>query len=113
VVGLSLSSPEILVDVSLPLVLPPAATEVLDVILAPRNELTISGNLTITSDDPITPTLVLPIQMEILDLQVATNAQTETGVVPLGSALTILVVPADGVHVERGALHYRPAGETE
>jgi hypothetical protein len=83
--------------------------DTLTVFLEPLAEIGTPEDLRIASNDPVTPTLSIPITADVRALAVVTNAQTESGVAPLGEALTIHVVPGDGVHVERGALFHRSA----
>jgi hypothetical protein len=95
---------------SFPFDLAPGSADTLAVFLEPLTDIGIPEDLRIASNDPVTPTLSIPITADVRALTVITNAQTETGIAPLGEALTIQVVPGDGVHVERGTLFHRPAG---
>jgi hypothetical protein len=108
--SLTLPSLEMGIDCFPPLILAPGDSEPVAVALLPREELSVVGALAIGSDDPVNPTISLPILADIRGLVVETTAQTETGTAPLGDALTIQVIPAAGVNVERGTLFHRPAG---
>jgi hypothetical protein len=87
----------------------PDVTDSLIVSLEPRTELVAAGDLQILSNDPTAPDLRISVTSDIRALDVETNALTGEVEIPLGQALTIQVIPAPGVHVERGALFHRPA----
>jgi hypothetical protein len=92
---------EMWLEGSMSFIVPPGETHEITVFLGPRGELDISGDLHILSDAPLTPDVSIPVQTDIRALAVETQALVEGDTAPLGEALTVLVIPGEGVHIER------------
>jgi hypothetical protein len=107
ITGAQLPSPEMWIEPSLPQAIPPGDSLQLILVLAPREEVAISGTATLETSDPGRPTHDLQIETDVRELRVAIRALVAGPRAALGRRLTILVVPDDGVIVERGHLFYR------
>jgi len=81
--------------------------------LGPREELNVDGDLLITSNAPLAPTLTIPIRARIYPLSVRTDVLIEGYEAILGEALTVQVIPSEQVNIERCALLYRALGSGE
>jgi predicted small secreted protein len=96
-----------------PFGVPPGSEATVSVIFHPVVESARdSGLIRITSDDPYSPMVSVPVSFEALGLNFQTQALTTGDTVPLGQAITIQVVPEPGHHAERGAVYFRAAGQT-
>ena len=89
------------------LIVPPGASRDVEVQLAPRGALPGVGPLQLFSNDPITPELDIPMTLDVRALQVHAELFATEPELPLGEAVTVLVAPAESVHVERGFLFFR------
>ena len=70
------------------------------------------GMVVLGSNDPLSPVDTLTVITDIRPLAYGFNFLLEGGAdrAPLGESLTGLLAPADGVDMEEGWLHFRPAG---
>ncbi len=110
--SLDLPSGEMRLAVTAPVSVPMGEAFQDTIYFQPRQNQVVAGDVQVVSNAPLTPTLAIPVSTEILDLTVQTRPLLAGDTAPLGEALTVQVIPDEGVHVERGALHYRAASGT-
>ena len=96
-----------------PFTLAPAESVVCTLSFSPTRASTIGASVRVSSDDPLTPEYELPVSAVALGLTVETQALTVGDPTALGEAVTVVSLPAPGVRIERGTLHYRVRGETD
>ncbi|MEE9270213.1 MAG: FlgD immunoglobulin-like domain containing protein, partial [Candidatus Krumholzibacteria bacterium] len=112
ITSVTLPSAEMEINRLLPITITPDSTDTLTVFLQPRTELNISGNLLVSSDDPITPVASIAVTTDIKPLSIASQALPDSTTVPLGAGVTVLVIPAEAVRIERGTLYHGATGDT-
>jgi hypothetical protein len=106
----SLPSDEMRIQRSTPFQIAPGLSDTLVVLLEPRTETAITGEMEIESNDPGNPLRAIPVQTDIRALAFGSNVLTGGEEAPLGEALTVLVIPAEGARIERGTLFHRSVG---
>jgi hypothetical protein len=99
--------PEVLVQAELPLVVPPAQTLPVSVVLAPSRPFASLAPLRVSGNDPANPVVEVPLAMDVRPLAVTTDLVAALPELPLGEAASVVVTPAAAVHVERGFVYYR------
>jgi hypothetical protein len=105
-----LPSEEMRCDLAVPHSVDPDSGVEVEVFLEPEVETAISGSLSITANDPITPVSLIRIQTDIRALEIESRLLTSAPELPLGEAITVIITPAPDVRVESGFLCYRPCG---
>jgi hypothetical protein len=67
----------------------------------------------VQTNDPVLQYVQFIVQLtNIFELAGSTRAVTTTPIVPLGDALSIILRPSDGVHVERCKIYFRSQGDS-
>ena len=102
--GITPPTPEMVVSPVPPLNVP--AAQSVQVTLSAKQV----AQLRIASNDRISSNRSIPMILTVRELTFDTQVLTTRDTLPLRQAVTIQVIPDDGVHVERGSLFFRPAG---
>jgi len=91
--------------------LDPGETMTLGLSLSPLENIP-DGFVILSSNDPLSPADTVMVTTDIRPLAFGFNFLLEGGAAraPLGESLTGLLAPADGVDMDEGWFHYRPAG---
>jgi hypothetical protein len=100
-----LPSTEMALGVPTPLKLGPGESMPIAVSLRPVLNASVSGMVTVRSNDPISPLVEVPITTEIRPLAVSTQLIVPPDGIQLGEALTVIVTPKNGARIEEGTLH--------
>ncbi len=108
--SISLPSIEMAIGRSFPFVVPAGDSDTVSVCIQPCQDLEIAGPLTITSSDPLKPTTTVNVASDVRALEFKSTLLSETEILPLGDAVSVMVAPAPDVQVEYGFLYYRSSG---
>jgi hypothetical protein len=106
-------SVEMRIDGTWPLTVTPGERDTSTVYLEPRHETDVSGFVQIMSDDPLTPIDSIQVTTDIIALEVSSKLLNPAEELPLGDAVSVLVIPAPRVSVESGRVYHRPTGQAE
>ena len=80
------------------------------VVLAPRRAISSLGPLRIHGNDPTAPVVEVPIATDVRSLDFSSRLLATAPEIPLGEAATIIVTPAQQVHILGGFVCYRARG---
>jgi hypothetical protein len=110
VTAIDLPIPEMLVESAVPFSVEPRTSMPVTIRYVPTADPGPLGTVDVASDDPLLPARRIPVGHVTHDLEFQARLLGPLGPLPVGKAVTIEVVPAPGVRLERGMLYYRPSG---
>jgi hypothetical protein len=111
--GILLPSTELRVEAATPLSISPGVVDTFRVYLEPVGIVSFNNKIDIVSDDPMRPVASILISADIRALEVTSTLLSDSEVIPLGEAATVIVEPYPFVDVEKGYLFHRAVGQVQ
>lgn len=109
--NIELPSTEMRVSSALPIEISPGTVDVITVYSEPVQSPSVSGDMLITSNDPIDPVLAIPVQGNVRSLEFSLVNLYPDGIIDQERAMNVSLVMQDSVTSDSALVYYRNCGK--